>query len=138
MVGVGVAGIAVSLVRVLGYVADESSLDDARRSATRGCTGAGGRVSACDGNPSSDRIAPANAAIAAYDQNEQDAKNGAPLTVTLGVAGALLVGGGLALFLTAPAPASPSGSPAAAASTRVHLVPQVGARESGLTVVGVF
>lgn len=136
LVGVGLAGIAVSLVRVFGYLAEESDLDKARAEASTRCTtNSDGTIEQCAGSTTSEEYQRASKAVADYNQNEQDAKDGAPLTVTAGVAGLLLVGGGVALFLTAPS--TEAASPAAS-SARVRLVPRVGPRESGLSVVGTF
>lgn len=139
LIGVGVVGVAISVIRVLDYISDESRLDEERRAAVENCSGSKGVIDRCDGSPGSGRIPRANDALRAYDQNEQDAKDGAPLTVAAGVVGLLLVGGGVALFATAPSSATtPSSSSAARAGPRMRLVPHIGPRGSGLVVVGAF
>ena len=145
---VGVAGIAISLIRVISYSTRQSRLDSARRAAIVGCKGnpMTQMITRCFADdattPQPERVKPANDALQAWIDNENDAKDGAPLTVTVGVAGLLLVGGGIALFLTAPAPekteASPSSTERARARARFQLLPEVGPRESGLSVVGTF
>ena len=73
------------------------------------------------------------------DQNDKLTANNNDALVLLPIvygAGAALVVGGIVLFLTAPSEPSASASPAS--TLRMRLVPQVGLRDTGLSVVGTF
>lgn len=136
MIGAGAGGVAFSLIRIFSYLSDESSLDSARRDAIKNCVEGGGRISKCDGDANSPRVQVANDALTAWNANEQSAKDGAPLTIGVGVVGALLIGGGIYLFATAPSAAEQGPPPPN--TLRMHVVPQVGGRDTGLSVVGTF
>ena len=141
-VGLGVAGlgaVAFSLVRLFSYLGEESSLADTRAKAAEPClkNGDGAIVGCPDRSDASPLWKTLKTANDAYNDNERSAKNGAPLTVGVGVVGVLLIGGGIYLFATAP-----SASSAAQASPpntlRMRVVPQVGVRDTGLSVIGTF
>ena len=72
---------------------------------------------------------------AQYDENERKAEDAAPLWIGAGVAGVLLVGGGIVLLATAP-PLKRDPSPSQ--GIVVHVVPNVGIGQQGLSVVGTF
>ena len=97
----------------------------------------GGRIFKCDGDANSPRVRTANDALIAWTANEQNAKDGAPRTIGVGVVGVLLIGGGIYLFAKAPSASAEQGPPPPNA-LRVHVVPQVGARDTGLSVIGTF
>ncbi|MEA2749647.1 MAG: hypothetical protein QOI41_3790 [Myxococcales bacterium] len=139
MTVVGVAGVAYTLISVFSYVSKESSLDADRRKYFGPCSGPG-RFTKCS-DPTLDPGA-GNIAVQAYNANEQSAKDSAPAWIGIGVAGVLLIGGGVALFVTAPSQEStsepPPSSAPASAGVHVHVIPQVGIHDQGLGVIGTF
>lgn len=134
MTVVGVAGVAYTLISVFSYVGKESSLDADRRKYVAACTGTKEVFTACaDRNLSP--IA-GNAAVAAYNANEQSASDAKALWIGFGVGGVLLIAGGIVLFATAPSPASEPPPPSA--TVHVHVLPRVGVHDQGLSVIGTF
>ncbi|MBX3185587.1 MAG: tetratricopeptide repeat protein [Labilithrix sp.] len=133
--GVGTTGLVVFGVGVvnalwyLGYGSDKEDLDQKRQ----GCVVRSGRVD-CSRAP--DPVA-ARAAAAAYDENEQKAKDRAVPTVVLGAVGAVMIGFGAYLFFSAPSNEEKT-TTAKADGLKVRLVPQLSPRENGLSVVGTF
>jgi tetratricopeptide (TPR) repeat protein len=134
MTVVGVAGVAYTLIGLFSYVGKEMARDTDRRRYVPSCTGMNGVFTACQDMTLTPEAA--NAAVAAYNANEQSATDAAPLWIGLGVGGALLIAGGVVLFATAPSAASEPPPPSAA--VHVHVLPTVGIHDQGLSVVGTF
>jgi hypothetical protein len=135
LMAVGVGGVAYTLINVFSYVGKESGRFDTAKMFHDNCTGnpATGSFTKCSNglNPADGR-----GAYAAYNANEQDAKDSAPVWIVVGAAGVLLIGGGLYLFATAPS--SSTEPPPPSGTMRVHVIPQVGIHDNGLSVVGTF
>lgn len=135
LMAVGVGGVAYTLISVFSYVGKESARFDTAKMFHDSCTGdpKTGRFTQCK-----NELTPNDAlgAYAAYNANEQDAKDSAPVWIVVGAAGVLLIGGGLYLFATAPSPSTEPPPPSGA--VRVHVIPQVGIHDNGLSVVGTF
>jgi hypothetical protein len=135
MTVVGVAGVAYTLISVFSYVGKESSLD-ADQKFVPACKGMNGTFTSCPTSNPSLSVDAANAAVAAYNANEQSAHDAKPLWIGFGVGGALLIAGGIVLFATAPSAASETPPPSAA--VHVHVLPKVGVHDQGLSVIGTF
>lgn len=121
--GLGVAGLAavtVAGVWIGSYVVEEARLDADRRDKCRPTA-----TGACKDEE------PFTSANAAYNDHEDATKREAPVFVTVGAAGLLMIGGGVLLYLTAPKQAAP-------AAGRVTVVPSIGSRSGGLLAVGRF
>jgi hypothetical protein len=71
------------------------------------------------------------------NDNIRDLKDKTPAIIVTGAIGALLVGGGIYVFATAPS-GSAEQPPPTPNALRVRVVPQVGVRDSSLTFVGSF
>lgn len=121
---VGAAGITYTIANAVSYDIKRAKLEDQHAQA---CA----KVTAC-----TEAEAKVQADIKAqYDENERKAEDAAPLWIGAGVAGVLLVGGGIVLLATAP-PLKRDPSPSQGIKMRV--VPNVGTGQQGLSVVGTF
>ena len=138
LVGAGLVGVTVSLIRVFSYVSNESRLADARNKIADTCVknDAGALVGCPDRTSMSPRWEDFQSANAEYNDNERAARADAPLTVGLGAVGVLLIGGGIYLFATAPSASAEQASPPS--TLRLRVVPQVGARDGSLSILGSF
>lgn len=132
MMAVGAGGVAYTLIGVFSYLGKQSGRLDTAQMFQANCTGPSTGFTQCKNglDPMDGR-----AAYAAYNANERDAKDSAPVWIVVGAAGILLIGGGLYLYATAPSSTEP---PPSSGAVRVHVVPQIGIHDNGLSVIGTF
>ena len=134
LMAVGVGGVAYTLISVFSYSIKESGRFDTAKMYHDNCVGDARGFTKCN-LASGLKKEDANAAYDAYNANEKDAKDSAPVWIVVGTAGVLLIGAGLYVFATAPSSSEP---PPPSGAVRVHVIPQVGIHHSGLAVVGTF
>lgn len=128
-VGVGAAGlvtIGIGAVLTVNHASDQASLEDTQPPECRDKPDLPPLCSPARRNES-------HTIDAKLEANNNDAL--LLLPVVYGIGAALLVGG-IVLFVTAPSEPSASTSPPN--TLRMRLVPQVGLRDTGLSVVGTF
>jgi hypothetical protein len=110
------------------YLAERLSIDS---EISDKCPPAANGTPTCPpGTPTNELVAKNNANIARADDIR------APLIVT-SVLGALLVGGGIYLLATSPSGSAETTSPPPS-TVRVRVVPNVSARDQGLSILGTF
>jgi len=126
MIAGGVVSLTIFVATLVPYLGKRSDLDDEIESGTV-CTKSGDGYTC----PSS-----ATDLVRRNNANVIDGRDKTPLWVVTASLGALLVGGGIYLLATAPSSSAPAES--ASKAPRIRVVPQVGMRENGLTVVGSF
>ena len=133
--GVGATGVALFTVgsaMFVSYLIEERDLgrqyDAANRCDKR--PGKNGESDPCS-DPSAEAVRLNRER--SYMANEDDAKKQAPLILGTTIGGALLVGGGLVLYLTAPRPRAH-----AATDTRVQVLPILGTTTRGVALTGTF
>jgi tetratricopeptide (TPR) repeat protein len=129
-VGLGVAGVGALVVGAV-FTADYFStrsdiLERFNKLCKSGCPSCG-----------STTPTPTTMALGKLNEEAQANEDRAPLrqAIAYGVGGLLLVGG-VYLFVTAPSGSTEASPPAS--GLRVRVVPQVGVRDNGLSVVGTF
>jgi hypothetical protein len=122
MIAGGVISITAFAIIFLPYLSDRLSLND---KIDQQCPKKGDKPSCPSDEATKDLVADNN-------ENVRSATNKTPALIVSGVLGGLLVGGGIYLLATAPSSAPSS------RSARIRVVPQVGLRDNGLTVVGTF
>jgi hypothetical protein len=127
MVAGGVVSLAVTGVLFFPYLAERLSLDSEIGDKCPSGTCPSGTEKA-----SSQDLARRNNA------NIQDADDKRPAMIITGVLGGLLVGGGVYLLATAPTSGTTEQGPPPPSALRVRVVPRIGTRDNGLSVVGTF
>ena len=129
--GVGAVGIGlftVGSVMFVSYRIDESSLLR-KYEAAASCPKAAGSVSRCaDASKDAER----QDLRRRYNENEEQASDDAPVMLATVIGGALMIGGGLVLYLTAPKSSS------AEPRRGLHFAPILGATTRGAALGGTF
>lgn len=131
-IGTSTAGIGVftvGTVMFVSYLLKASNLHD-RYDSAAACAKLPGSVSRCADTAREDER---KRRMDQYNANEDKASDQAPVMLATTIGGALLIGGGLVLFLTAPK------STATESPTRgFHIAPIVGATTRGVALGGTF
>jgi tetratricopeptide (TPR) repeat protein len=132
--GLGIATVGVGLlttgsVMYLSYRIDESDLSDRVTTASACAKRQAGEPHCANAIEEQRRLD----ARRANNENEQDARDRAPLMATLAIAGGAMIGGGLLLFLTAPKSNAPK-----SITTGLRVLPLVGPTTQGAALTGMF
>jgi hypothetical protein len=140
LIAVGAVGIGYSGVAFASYTSDEADLKkkfgDAERAATN-CPSSSPPESTCGKNiDTRERLRDE------YNANEADANNDKVMWFAFAIGGALAIGGGVLLIVAGPRTDVYSTDPGATAKTEprptFRLVPSMGSRVQGLSLVGTF
>ncbi|MBX3209750.1 MAG: hypothetical protein KF764_32245 [Labilithrix sp.] len=125
----GVGLLAVGSVMFISYVLDESSLYDRYQTAKK-CPRAPEDTKLC---AVASEQATRDDLRGQYDQNERDVRDKAPVILGTAIGGAVLIGGGLLLYLTAP-----RGRASDATTGRLQVLPIFGQTTQGAALTGTF
>lgn len=134
---VGAVGITYSSVQFVSYLSDEETLrkkfNDAE-TAAKGCPSDSPPTSTCGKN-----IDTREFLRGVYNRNEESGTNARPILLTIGIGAILAVAGGLVLIVAGPRAEVERGTAAKAPPRPTfRVVPTVGGRAQGLSVVGTF